>query len=351
MELESDSDYFFSGIMNNCPNNNFLPDNEFLRENFSRPTNDVSDNPPFQEETPSLGPFDYIPFNNKPSESNDNSELYFKTNKDENNNGNKNTNDNKQNNDNDKINTVENKPEPTSQPTSQPEPLQNSENRNTSAKFIIKKDNTQKITSGLTFLSYIALIFTLFGNKKPNGRTPNFYKDNPNYKHNPKHSNNNMDNFKLKVIRRCFKEIGEIIYFLCSAFGPQYKPAKLVKKESIKNIDEIINLCDRKMADIFYHSNPRNIQANSPSLNKNRKIYDRLVLEDKLNQSPLLARIFDMTFGEVLYKFINDDNFTKRIDPNYNFKTFSEIFGQLYTEELVENTQQNLRKLLSPLYA
>ena len=80
------------------------------------------------------------------------------------------------------------------------------------------------------------------------------------------------------------------------------------------------------MADIFYHSNSKNIKENCPSFNHNRRIYDRLVLEDKINQSPLLERILDMTFGEILYKFINDDNFTKKIDPNYNFKTFSEIF-------------------------
>ncbi len=58
-----------------------------------------------------------------------------------------------------------------------------------------------------------------------------------------------------------------------------------------------------------------------------------------------------MTFGEILYKFINDDNFTKKIDQNYNFKTFSEIFGKKYSEELVENAQQNLRKLLGNLEA
>lgn len=345
--MEVDSDYFFSSIKDNHPNNNFMENNEFLRENCSRPTNVDSDILSLPEESPSLGPFDYLPFKNKPSDPIDNYELYFNNSSNENNNDKENTNDNKQNNENSNINTVENKPEP----TTQPKPELNMEKRNTSAPFITQKDNTKEITSGLTFLSYISLIFTLFGAKKPKGRTPNLYKNNPNYKHNPKHSDKHMDNFKLKVIRRCFKEIGDVIYFLCLAFGPHYMIKRLNKKDKIKKNEEIINLCDRKMADIFYHSNPRNIKANSRNYNHNRKIYDRLVLEDKLNQSPLLAIIFDMTFGEVLYKFINDDNFTKRIDPNYNFKTFSEIFGNQYSEELVENTQQNLRKLLSPLYA
>ena len=347
MEIESNSYYFFNSIKDNHPNNNFMESNEFLRENYSRPTNDVSDILSLPEESPSLGPFDYLPFRNNPPDPIDNNELYFNPNSDENNYDNENANDNKQNKDNNKTNTVENKPE--QKPQTKPE--LNMEKRNTSTKFTTQKDNTKEIISGLTFLSYISLIFTLFGAKKPKGRTPNLYKNNPNYKHNPKHSDNHMDNFKSKVIRRCFKEIGEIIYFLCSAFGPQYKSTKLVKKDKIKKIEEILNLCHKKMADIFYYSNPKNIKENSPSYNHNRKIYDRLVLEDKINQSPLLERIFGMTFGEVLYKFINDDNFTKRIDPNYNFKTFSEIFGKQYSEELVENTQQNLRKLLSPLYA
>ena len=347
MELDSDSDYFFSGIMNNCPNNNFLPNNEFLRENFSRPTNDVSDIQPFQEESPSLGPFNYIPFKNKLSDLNDNSELCFNDNKDENNNGNENTNDIRQNNDIDKINTVDNKPEP----IALPKPEQNSTSRNTSAKFITQRDNTKEITSGLTFLSYISLIFTLFSAKKPKGRTPNFLKNNQNYINKSQHTKDNLDNLKLKVIRKCFKEIGEVIYFLCLSFGLQYKPTKLVKTDKIKSNEEILNLCEKKMADIFYHSNPKNIKENSPNFNKNRRIYDRLVLEDKINQSTLLARIFDMTFGEILYKFINDDNFTKKIDQNYNFKSFSEIFGKKYSEELVENAQQNLRKLLGNLEA
>ena len=58
-----------------------------------------------------------------------------------------------------------------------------------------------------------------------------------------------------------------------------------------------------------------------------------------------------MTFAEILYKFINDDNFTKKINQNYNFKTFSKILEKKYSEELVENAQQNLRKLLGNLEA
>jgi hypothetical protein len=247
---------------------------------------------------------------------------------------------------NNKINTEENKPKQKSQPI----PSKNAKHKKKSDPFVVKQDITKEMTSGLTCLSYSVLIFTLFGAKKPKGRTSDFYKNNANYNHNPQHSKNNLDNFKLKAIRGCFKEIGMIIYSLCLAFGKQYQIKKLNKKDKIKSNEEIIQFCDKKMADLFANSNSRNIKANSPNLNHNRRIYDRLVLEDKINQSPLLARILDMSFGEILYKFINDDNFTKKIDPNYNFRTFSEIYGKQYSDELIENTQQNLRKLLGVLY-
>ena len=347
MELDPNNNYFFSSIKNNHPNSNFLESNEFLRENYSRPTNDVSDILSLPDESPSLRPFDYIPFENKLSDPINNNEPYFNTNNNENNSSNGNTNDNKQNNDNTKRNNVENKPKPKPQP--KPKPKQNMKRRNTSVRFITKRDNTKEITSGLTFISYISLIFTLFVTKKPKGRTSNFYKNNPNYNYQPQHTKDNLDNFKSKAIRSCFKGIGDIIYYLCLVFGPKYVIKKLVKTDKIDSKEKLLNFCERKMADIFYHSNSKNIKENSPSLNHNRRIYDRLVLEDKINQSPLFARIFDMTFGEILYKFINDDNFTKKIDPNYNFKTFSEIFREQYPDELIENAQQNLRKLLEDL--
>ena len=105
------------------------------------------------------------------------------------------------------------------------------------------------------------------------------------------------------------------------------------------------------MVDLFINNNPRNIKHNSPNLNFNSRIYDRLMLDGKLNQAPLLMNIFDMTFGEILFKFINDDNFAKKIDPNYNFTTFSEIFGKMYSDVLNESLQQNLRKLLNDFIA
>ena len=344
MELDSDSNFFFNSIMDNHLSNNFFEKNEFLRESLSRPTtNDVSDILSLSEESPSFGPFDNIPFKNKFSDQIDNNDLYFNNNNNENTNNNENNN---QNNENNKINTEENKPKQKSQPI----PSKNAKRKKKSDPFVVKQDITKEMTSGLTFLSYSVLIFTLFGAKKPKGRTSDFYKNNANYNHNPQHSKNNLDNFKLKAIRGCFKEIGMIIYSLCLAFGKQYQIKKLNKKDKIKSNEEIIQFCDKKMADLFANSNSRNIKANSPNLNHNRRIYDRLVLEDKINQSPLLARILDMSFGEILYKFINDKKKKKKIDPNYNFRTFSEIYGKQYSDELIENTQQNLRKLLGVLY-
>ena len=332
MDLDSNSDFFYS-IRNNHSTKNkpFLEKNEFLRENLSRPTNDVSDFPPFYENSPFEDAFnwDIISFNgqyNQNSQDNLNKED-IKINELSNNNLSN--------------NTFEKIPEPEQKSKSELKPKKNSN------LFQVKKDKTKDLTSELTFLSHIALIFILFEGKKPAGRTPNFYKNNANYNHNPKHSKDHLDNFKAKVIRRCFKEISDLIFSICKSFGPQYRIKKLNKKDGVSSIQSIVLLCQKRMVDLFINNNPRNIKHNSPNLNFNSRIYDRLMLDGKLNQSPLLMNIFDMTFGEILFKFINDDNFAKKIDPNYNFTTFSEIFGKMYSDELNESLQQNLRKLLS----
>ena len=315
MDRDSNSDFFYS-IRNNHSTNNkpFLEKNEFLRENISRPTNDVSDFPPFYENSPFENAFNEIPLNHKPSDQIDWDIISFKP---------------------------EQKPKPEQKSKSELKPKKNSN------LFQVKKDKTKDLTSELTFLSHIALIFILFEGKKPAGRTPNFYKNNANYNHNPKHSKDHLDNFKAKVIRRCFKEISDLIFSICKSFGPQYRIKKLNKKDGVSSIQSIVLLCQKRMVDLFINNNPRNIKHNSPNLNFNSRIYDRLMLDGKLNQSPLLMNIFDMTFGEILFKFINDDNFAKKIDPNYNFTTFSEIFGKMYSDELNESLQQNLRKLLN----
>ena len=335
MDLDSNSDFFYS-IRNNHSTNNkpFLEKNEFLRENISRPTNDVSDFPPFYENSPFID-WDIISFNNQydqNSQDNLNKED-IKINELSNNNLSNNTFKN--------IHKPEQKPKPEQKSKSELKPKKNSN------LFQVKKDKTKDLTSELTFLSHIALIFILFEGKKPAGRTPNFYKNNANYNHNPKHSKDHLDNFKAKVIRRCFKEISDLIFSICKSFGPQYRIKKLNKKDGVSSIQSIVLLCQKRMVDLFINNNPRNIKHNSPNLNFNSRIYDRLMLDGKLNQSPLLMNIFDMTFGEILFKFINDDNFAKKIDPNYNFTTFSEIFGKMYSDELNESLQQNLRKLLS----
>ena len=357
MDLDSKSDFFYS-IRNNHSTNNkpFLEKNEFLRENLSRPTNDVSDFPPFYENSPFENAFNEIPLNHKPSDQIDWDIISFNDQYDQNSQDNLNKEEikiNELSNNNLSNNTFENIPksEPESKPEQKPKPEQKSKSelkpKKNSNLFQVKKDKTKDLTSELTFLSHIALIFILFEGKKPAGRTPNFYKNNANYNHNPKHSKDHLDNFKAKVIRRCFKEISDLIFSICKSFGPQYRIKKLNKKDGVSSIQSIVLLCQKRMVDLFINNNPRNIKHNSPNLNFNSRIYDRLMLDGKLNQSPLLMNIFDMTFGEILFKFINDDNFAKKIDPNYNFTTFSEIFGKMYSDELNESLQQNLRKLLN----
>lgn len=361
MELDdSNSDFYFNSVTNNHNSIDFLGKNEFLRENYTRPTNDVSNLLSFSEDSSFQGPFDDIPLRNKQSDQIDSDLIYFKTKNEQNINNTNNPSNN--NEDNESEPKQQPKPKSKQKPKSkskqqskpksnkQPEPKHKSKKKVKANLFDVKKDNSQDITSGLTYFSYAVLIFILFGQKKPKGRTPDFYKKNANYYHNPKHSKNNLDNFKTKVIRGCFKEIGLVIFSICLSFGEQYRIKKLNKAYDISTIESILYLCNKTMLDLFVNNNPRNIKDNSPNRGHNRRIYERLVNDGKLDQSPLLTQIFGMTFGEVLFKFINDDNFVKQIDPNYNLKTLSDIYGNIYSDELIESLQQNLGNLLGTLY-
>ena len=115
----------------------------------------------------------------------------------------------------------------------------------------------------------------------------------------------------------------------------------------------LFELFDKTMLELFINNfAKRNSKSEDMEKKyKNRRIYNDLVVKGKLAQSPLLTRIFEMTFGEVLFKFINDDNFAQQIDHNFSFTTFSDIFNiNKYPEVLIEDLQKSLRKLLGEYF-
>ena len=103
------------------------------------------------------------------------------------------------------------------------------------------------------------------------------------------------------------------------------------------------------MSEILINSFPRNLSKSDNFVKKyrNKMVYNKLIEDGKLAESPLLSRILNMTFGEILFRFTNDDNFVKKIDPNYNFPTLSDLFDkETYTEEKIESLKKSLNDLL-----
>ena len=282
MNSDSGSGFYFQNVMRN---HQFFIQNEFLRENMSRPTNDISVFDSFTEEELFCANFNNIPSNNGSSGLSDSSNhnLYYQA----------------QDNPNCNTNIEENK--------------------------INTNTNIHK------------------------GRTSNDLKKDPNYKHNPKHPNDALDNIKSKAVRDAYREIGEVISNECSKLGKEYKITKLNKTDKISSNQLLLNLCEKKMSEILINSFPRNLSKSDNFVKKyrNKMVYNKLIEDGKLAESPLLSRILNKTFGEILFRFTNDDNFVKKIDPNYNFPTLSDLFDkETYTEEKIESLKKSLNDLL-----
>lgn len=311
--MESDSDSYSSPYLTNImknDDNNFFKQNEFLREN--RRTNDTSNQSFFSEEEKPLEPFSDLNIKKMHSDDFDLSNLFYKS----------------QNNQN-----REKKSENLN-------PIVNTMNK--SKELEVNKEIDKIIPT-------TPLLFTVF-QKSHRGRISNELKENSNYQHNPKHSKHVLDNFKIKVIRSCIKYISLLIYDICLSLGKEYKINMLNNNKKISSKKYTLYLCDKTMLDLFINNfSKRNSKSKDMEKKyKNKSIYNSLIANGKLAQSPLLTRIFEMTFGEILFKFINNDNFAKKIDPNFSFTTFSDVFStKEYPEVLQENLQESFRDLLS----
>jgi hypothetical protein len=318
MNSDSGSSFYFQNVMRN---HQLFMQNEYLRENVSRQTNDISIFDRFTEEELFCPNFNFIPTNNCSSNNSDssNNNLFYQTKNNNNcnnideNNTKTNTNINNNNVPQDKKSCEENK------------------------EIEIKKEKQNKRKRR----------FNTF-KKKPKGRISNELKEDENYNHNPKHPKDALDNLKAKAIRTPFREISQIIDKECSRLDKKYKINKLNNTHKISSNKLILDLCKKKISEILVNSYPRNLSKsnNFEKKYKNKIIYKKLIEDGKLSQSPLLSRILNMTFGEILFKFINDDNFVKNIDPNYNFPTISDLFDKENTKEKIESLIKSLNKLL-----
>jgi hypothetical protein len=158
-----------------------------------------------------------------------------------------------------------------------------------------------------------------------------------------------LDNIKAKAIRASFSKTSQLIVNECSRLGEKYNIKKLNKTDKISSNQLLLNLCEKKMSEILINSFPRNLSKSDNFVKKyrNKMVYNKLIEDGKLAESPLLSRILNKTFGEILFRFTNDDNFVKKIDPNYNFPTLSDLFDkETYTEEKIESLKKSLNDLL-----
>ena len=191
------------------------------------------------------------------------------------------------------------------------------------------------------YISYAAIIFTLFSYRTTNGRLSN--EDKALEIFHPKHGSKARDNAKKKIFNRCFKVISLVIWNLCYKLG--YKFDKIIKKKANEknnlNKKVITNYCRMPMEYYLENSEPKN-----GNKRKNKILYNEIKSQTKFQQAELLQKILKMTLGEVFVKFLDDDNFVKKEDGNNNdFTTFSDNFKNEYNELLEKEIVLDLKKI------
>ena len=201
----------------------------------------------------------------------------------------------------------------------------------------VNKDSLRNVD----YISYAAIIFTLFSYGTSNGRLSN--EDKALEIFHPKHGSKARDNAKKKIFNRCFKVISLVIWNLCYKLG--YKFDKIIKKKANEknnlNKKVITNYCRMPMEYYLENSEPKN-----GNKRKNKILYNKIKSQEKFQQAELLQKILKMTLGEVFIKFLDDDNFVKKEDGNNNdFTTFSDNFKNEYNELLEKEIVLDLKKI------
>ena len=201
----------------------------------------------------------------------------------------------------------------------------------------VNKDSLRNVD----YISYAAIIFTLFSYGTSNGRLSN--EDKALEIFHPKHGSKARDNAKKKIFNRCFQVISLVIWNLCYKLG--YKFDKIIKKKANEknnlNKKVITNYCQMPMEYYLENSEPKN-----GNKRKNKILYNEIKSQTKFQQAELLQKILKMTLGEVFIKFLEDDNFVKKEDGNNNdFTTFSDNFKNEYNELLEKEIVLDLKKI------
>ena len=159
----------------------------------------------------------------------------------------------------------------------------------------VNKDSLRNVD----YISYAAIIFTLFSYRTTNGRLSN--EDKALEIFHPKHGSKARDNAKKKIFNRCFKVISLVIWNLCQKLG--YKFDKIIKKKANEknnlNKKVITNYCRMPMEYYLENSEPKN-----GNKRKNKILYNEIKSQTKFQQAELLQKIIDFYFIYNLSEYI-----------------------------------------------
>ena len=143
----------------------------------------------------------------------------------------------------------------------------------------VNKDSLRNVD----YISYAAIIFTLFSYGTSNGRLSN--EDKALEIFHPKHGGKARDNAKKKIFNRCFKVISLVIWNLCYKLG--YKFDKIIKKKANEknnlNKEVMSNYCRMPMEYYLENSEPKN-----GNKRKNKILYNEIKSQAKFQQAELL---------------------------------------------------------------
>ena len=165
----------------------------------------------------------------------------------------------------------------------------------------------------------LSLIFAIFPRKK--GRKTEEDKALGIYK--IQHSNQTNDNARTKVFNRCFKIIGKVVKNICEKMG--FKISDFIKDTSNKCLtnEETEKYCRMTIEHILINNKQKRGDRNH-----NRNEYNKIKASKKYDDAVLL------------------NNFIKDLDPtNNDFTTFTDNFGDKYSEERKEEVLKTLKNI------
>ena len=140
---------------------------------------------------------------------------------------------------------------------------------------------------------------------------------------------NRHDLLKRKVFNKCFEKIESVIRYVGKTLYPKLKFHKIKKSlSSSSNNEKMKAFCKKNMKIFIYEECSLSMKLRK----HNKKVIENILSKETTDEENkklklLLERILNMTFGEILGKFLDDINFVKELYSVKNiFSVFSDNF-------------------------